>query len=244
MDREDLEWGIVNLTNRVRDINKWIMDNPQTDPNLYEMTECLMDFGNLTAMCKKFALEDAKANGDINGVDPYDIIKIPALSALSVEIRKMMKLRGVMPLDKGEKYDGFRTVDSDFGFKIIHSPFFQQNKDAANFLNDIYYMSISGSFVGEDVLGNEGFKKKKATFSKIAGVSLYLWQQSKNNVNFIYNNRSEFEFMSRGLQDVEQLYSEAGLQYYEGGTTIKNMLDSIKKYMHFDEDTDTRKKEY
>ena len=211
------------------------MDNPQTDPNLYEMTECLMEFGNLSAWCKKIVLDEAKARGEANGVNPYDIIKVQALNDLSAEIRKMLKLRGVLPLDKGESFEGFATVDTDFGFKIVDSPFFKQNKDATHLLEDTYYMAISGSYVGESVLGKEGFKKKKQTFSRIAGVSLYLWQQSQKNVDFHYDNRFEFESMKRGLQDVNQLYEEAGLSYYEGGEVIGNMFKNIEGYTHFDE---------
>ena len=232
MDRESLERMALGLGIRVDNINRWIESNPNTDPNLYEMTECLMDFGNITALFKKVIIAEESAKG--NTVSNYDIIKDETLMRLSEKARRMMKLRGLLPLDKEEKAEGFPLVDAEHGFSRVESPFFDQNKDAAHFLDDIYYLSLIGSYPGADILGEEGFEDKKRVFARVAGVSLYVWQESQKDPNFSYGNKAEFEEMETGIKRLKQLFDEVGVYYYEGGSSLDDMFEGIKKHSKFD----------
>lgn len=222
MDREELEWMAEELTTRIQGINNWIMENPNTDPNMYEMTECLMEFGNICSLFR-----DSLGNT----VSNYDVIKEANLPKLSTEVRKMLKLRGVKNLDKNEELTAdFSVKEGNLGFEKVDSEFFEQNKDAQNFLNDIYYQAITGVYVGEGTLGKEGFKEKEKVFTKIAAINLYVWQESKKDLNFSYDNAMEYSQVKGAFERLQKSFEEVGVYYYEGGESINNMFNSIKEY--------------
>ena len=130
--------------------------------------------------------------------------------------------------------DFINFLDSDDiwdyeAFQYILS-FFEQNKDAQNFLNDIYYQAITGSYVGEGTLGKEGFKEKEKVFTKIAAINLYVWQESKKDLNFSYDNAMEYSQVKGAFERLQKSFEEVGVYYYEGGESINNMFNSIKEY--------------
>lgn len=232
MNKEYLEEMAFRLGNRIDNINRWIEANPETDPNLYEMTECLMEFGNITSLYRNAMRAAESENG--NTINNYDVIKEETLQSLSEKVRRMMKLRGLVPLDKDEKAEGFKLVDAEHGFSRVESPFFDQNGDVTKFLNDIYYLSITGSYQGADVLGNEEFEEKKRVFARIAGVYLYTWQESQKDLNFTYGNEAEYAEMSNGFAHIKEVLDEVGVYYFEGGNSLDNMFEAIKGYCNFD----------
>ena len=81
MDREELEWMAEELTTRIQGINNWIMENPNTDPNMYEMTECLMEFGNICSLFR-----DSLGNT----VSNYDVIKEATIDKVFAAIDKKL----------------------------------------------------------------------------------------------------------------------------------------------------------
>ena len=229
MERKDISWKAEELIARVENINKWITDNPNTDPNMYEMTECLMDFGNVCALYKELIFNEERAQG--NRISEYDIIKMENLPRLKEQICNMMKLRGLISLNRNEEVNSeFSLKDANHGFQIIDSEYFNQNKDAANFLNDIYYRAITGGFTGEDVLGKENFEEKKYIFSKIAAINLYVWQESKKDLNFSYENVIEYQQVRDGFERLKGMFEEYGVYQYEGGDSIDKMFEEVKQY--------------
>lgn len=229
MDRKDIEWKAEELIARVAGINQWISENPKTDPNMYEMTECLMEFGNICALYKKLIFDEELAKG--NKISEYDIIKMGSLPRLETQIRKMMKLRGLIPLNRNEEVNSeFSLKDANHGFEIIDSEYFSQNKDAADFLKDIHYLAITGGFTGEDTLGKENFEEKKYIFSKIAAIHLYVWQESKKDLNFSYENVGEYRQVRDGFDGIKKMFEEYGVYHYEGGDSIDKMFEEVKQY--------------
>ena len=229
MDREDIEWEAEELIARVAGINQWISENPKTDPNMYEMTECLMEFGNICALYKKSVFDEELAKG--NKVSEYDIIKMGNLPRLEAQIRQMMKLRGLVPLNKNEEVNSeFALKDANHGFQIVDSEYFSQNKAAADFLKDVHYLAITGGYTGEDVLGKENFKEKKKVFAKIAAINLYVWQESKKDLNFSYDNVGEYKQVKKAFDRLKGTLEEYGVYYYEGGDSIDKMFEEVKQY--------------
>lgn len=52
--------GTQDITNRFNGINSWIENNMNTDPNLYEMVDCLVDYGTLAATNSANDMNEAK----------------------------------------------------------------------------------------------------------------------------------------------------------------------------------------
>ena len=52
---EEIKRKAQNLKNRVAGINNWIQGNPQvTDPNMYEYTQVLVEFGEILAQADEY----------------------------------------------------------------------------------------------------------------------------------------------------------------------------------------------
>lgn len=224
MNLDDLKKRIGDLTTRLENINQWIMEKPCSDPNLYEMTECLMDFGNLTDLWNYYVILN-----DTSSYCPKEIIHDPNLEKLIIEVCKMMKLRGVMPLDEGEEYKGFSIIDTEFGFKIVDSPFFQENEEAACLIRNIYDLSINGNYIGERILGIKGFNEKKSFFTSVAGVSCYIWQQRQYNAEYKYDDKEEFCMMKKNYKRFRNILKEANIYFYEGEDAINKMYNNIEE---------------
>lgn len=229
MHLEDLKWEIEELTTKMCNINDWIQDNLNTDPNLYEMTECLMEYGNIVSQCKQILFNEAKAKGE--EFSEYDVIKLANLYALEREARRMLKLRGLISLDDKDNLDEDIDIrEESNGTKYIRSPFFENNESAAHFIKDIHYLAVSGGYVGEDTIGKEGFKKKKEVFTKILGVRLYIWQESQKDLEFLFSNEIEYKIITKGMEELRDILDP---YYYEGGEDIDKMIDEIKENSTF-----------
>lgn len=233
MNIEELNNESSMLLARLRNINEWINQNPNTDPNLYEMTDCLMQYAHLSSLYMTLLfqgdpiyIEDQGQERRANG---YDILKLTPLGDVDVEIRRMMKLRGVIPFDKDEALpDGFHTVSDSFaGYPIVESNFFEENENARDLLQNLRYFAITGGY-GYGV-GEEDFSMKKDLLCKIAGVYNFIWQMKRDNPDFEFDNVGEMNFINDGLA-----YFDGMTPFVcEGEDIVSSMVSSIRDHYKY-----------
>ena len=76
---------------------------------------------------------------------------------------------------------------------------------------------------------------KKNVYAKIAGVTLYIWQEVKENPEFTYSNEDEYMLLEQGWDSLMKLFKKKSIAYeFECREVIEHMLDFIKKHADFD----------
>ncbi len=79
---------------------------------------------------------------------------------------------------------------------------------------------------------------KKEVLCKTAGVYFYIWQVKRNELDYQYDNKEEFEKLTtdyniyKGTSGVQERKTRADNSYYEGpqfGEVVEDMLTSINK---------------
>lgn len=235
MNMEDLNYELEILLARLKNINAWITENPKTDPNLYEMTDCLMQYAHLSSLYMTLLFQGdpiyIEEDGKKRRANGYDILKITDLGKLDVEIRRMLSLRGVMTLDKDEKLpDGFSIVSDSFaGYPIVESKFFEENENAKDLLMNLRYFAITGGY-GYGV-SEEDFSSKKDLVCKIAGVYNFIWQMKRDNPDFCFDNGYEMHF----IDDTMESFSKEDF-VCEDADIIFGMVDYIRVNSIFRQD--------
>lgn len=228
MERNELERRANRLYREVEEINRWVMENPDTDPNLYQMVDCLMEYWYIRSFYLYYLfMKPTKKH-------PDSPVLIPFFDYLNNEMCKMLKLRGIIPLDKEDNYKGFSVEELEDGSRIVKSEFFEQNPEMIQFLIDIRYLAIIGAYPGSK-LTDADFDMKKNVYAKIAGVTLYIWQEVKENPEFTYSNEDEYMLLEQGWDSLMKLFKKKSIAYeFECREVIEHMLDYIKKYANFD----------
>lgn len=211
----------------MRSINSWIKNNPNTDPNLFEMTDNFMEFGNLVSYYTDEVYKEKSKNDNMfssHAVMPFVYENHPIILDLDNEVRLMMQYRGASSFGKKKEdlFVNFQKEQADNGLFFVKSDFFSENNMIANFLRDIHYSALTNSFDGENKIGKENFAIKKRTLAKLAGVYLYIWQEKQKNSNFVYDNESEFKMLQDGIDCLEDLNLDIFGKY------VNYMFDYIK----------------
>ena len=228
MERNELKRRANRLWREVEGINRWIMNNPDTDPNLYQMVDCLMEYWYIRSFYLYYLFEKPTKK------HPDSPVQIPFFDYLSYEMCKMLKLRGIIPLDKEDNYKEFPVEELEDGSRIVKSEFFEQNPEIVQFLIDLQYLAIIGAYPGSK-LTEANFDTKKHVYAKIAGVTLYIWQKVKENPEFTYSNKCEYMLLEQGWDYLMELYEKKSIAYeFESREIIEHMLDYIKKHADFD----------
>lgn len=228
MERNELERRVNQLYREVEGINRWVMENPDTDPNLYQMVDCLMEYWYIRSFYLYYLFEKPTKK------HPDSLVQIPFFDYLNDEMCKMLKLRGIIPLDKNDNYKGFSVEELEDGSRIVKSEFFEQNPEMIQFLIDIRYLAIIGAYPGSK-LTEANFDTKKHVYAKIAGVTLYIWQKVKENPEFTYSNKYEYMLLEQGWDYLMELFKKKSIAYeFECREVIEHMLDYIKKHADFD----------
>ena len=228
MERNELERRANRLYREVEEINRWVMENPDTDPNLYQMVDCLMEYWYIRSfyLCYLFEKPTKK--------HPDSPVQIPFFDYLSYEMCKMLKLRGIIPLDKEDNYKEFPVEELEDGSRIVKSEFFEQNPEIVQFLIDLQYLASIGAYPGSK-LTRANFDTKKHVYAKIAGVTLYIWQKVKENPEFTYSNKCEYMLLEQGWDYLIKKKKKKSIAYeFECREVIEHMLDFIKKHADFD----------
>ena len=228
MERKELERRANQLYREVEGINRWVMENPDTDPNLYQMVDCLMEYWYIRSFYLYYLFEKPTKK------HPDSPVLIPFFDYLNNEMCKMLKLRGIIPLDKEDNYKEIPVEELEDGSRIVKSEFFEQNPEIVQFLIDLRYLAIIGAYPGSK-LTEANFDMKKHVYAKIAGVTLYIWQKVKENPEFTYSNKYEYMLLEQGWDYLMELFKRKSIAYeFECREVIEHMLDYIKKHADFD----------
>ena len=221
MNLEELEEKAIDLANRFKEINNWIENNKDTDPNFYEMIDALVEYGSLTAEFNNYYKETGYPTvHDSNGERKAESYDMPVLSEnlkkVQDEVYKMFRLRSKSPFFKDEIANKFATdlsVESTIGNYII-----PENKEIA--------------------------EKKKQVLRKVAGVYFYIWQVKQTNPNYQYDNVTEWEELQENYKEYKEAVGNEIEKSYEGkvlysgpqfGGDIEKMFDVIEKNYKFSE---------
>ena len=221
MNLEELEEKSIDLANHFKEINNWIENNKDTDPNFYEMIDTLVEYGSLTAEYNNYYKENGYPTiHDSNGERKAESYDMPTLSTnlkkVQDEVYKMFRLRSKNSFFKDEVAKEFTsdlTVESTIGNYII-----PENKEIA--------------------------EKKKQILRKVAGVYFYIWQVKQTNPNYQYDNVAEWEELQRNYTEYKEAVGNEIEKSYEGkilysgpqfGEDIERMFDVIEKNYKFSE---------
>lgn len=212
MSIEEMNTNAYDLSERYKNINNFIKNNPNTDPNFCEMVDCIVDFGVLLSNYNFYyenngypELEEGKA------ATHYDISKfVPEVKNAQDNLNEMLRLR--------EKSDFFL----DF--------------TAKKFMIELVYRCEVGEY---NVPYDPDLASiKKEVLCKTAGIYFYIWQVKRNELDYQYDNQVEFTNL---IEEYEVYKGSSGIQerkvnldntYYEGpqfGEIIEDMLTSINK---------------
>ncbi len=214
---EELDERAFQLINRFRGINGWIENNKDTDPNFFEMTDCLTEYASLASeyydCCEKSGyITDTYGDDELGASKRYELLsEFNTLNEVRDEVYKMFTLRN----------------DSDFF----------EDREAKEFSDNLMIQATIGSYNNPE--DDRIAEIKKFVLKKVAGVYFYIWQVKQSNPNYQYDNVSEW----KELQEAYREYKEAvgkeetkgdysGPQY---GKEIENMFTVIEKNYKFSE---------
>ena len=195
MDNYPVE-KIMAINKKVEGVLKYIKENPNSDPNLYE----LMELAILTSI----AFAGVKNYGAYMGLDKENGYKYAQnhseLSRLRSNFSKMYHTRME------------HLVDSNRGLRVTEdSPLYKWIEDT------VQPMWTYSRIKWIELDTEEGIKKKEALCS-LAGVGLYVKQrkrdlQKSSEKNVIYNNGAELSRLKWLLKGIDVKY--AGDRYVE-----------------------------
>lgn len=109
---------VINATNRIAGINKWIKDNPDvTAPNMYEITDCMIEVGEAFNKKLKCYGKDVVRNYNISTIDDEN-------KNCTKQFLEMLKLREA-------------GIDD----------FLKSNKSASKLFNELYDTTLEGHYI-------------------------------------------------------------------------------------------------
>ena len=221
MNLEELEEKAIDLNNRFRGINNWIENNINTDPNFYEMTDCMVEYGKLAKLYDNYYKENGypKIDTGTEKIDAshYELVLVtPKLKEAQQELSKMWKLRG-------------------------NSLFFK-DEVAKKFISELSMRTqIAEYIIPED---KEIDKLKKEILCKTAGIYFYIWQVKQTNPDYQYDNVEEWNHLLQAYEIYKDTVgTEIGIETegYEGpqfGRELEKMHEVINnnyKYSNVEE---------
>ena len=225
---KELILKVSDLKIRIERINHWIQENPQiTDPNMYEYTQVVVEFGELLKEADDFY----KKNGYPENIDSqgghYEIpYKVAEFNEVNEEIKKLVKLRNLN--NRGEN----------------STHIFTSLPEVREFLTELERRVYSSEYIVPKDL--EIKKLKKVILCKCMGIAFYIWNTKRNEPEYIYDNKAEFEMLQEmyntyAVEEGNQIVKhDANGNTYEGpqfGDVIENIMKYINKnYIYGQED--------
>ncbi len=208
-----------NLSERIEKINNRIKNNPNTDPNFYEIMDCEVELGKVFSnMGNYYSLMGYPERQENNAKMPntYTHYEIFRFDQHAKEVND--KLKEMITLRSPE----MRKVFDDIP-EIYH-----------------LYEQVSGSNLSADYDDPKGNMSeiKKEILCKSVSIPFYIWQERRTNPDFQYDNTAEFD----ALKEMYALYSaQVGTQVthkradgtvYQGpqfGEEIESLISVIEK---------------
>lgn len=206
--------GYVNADGEHIDgIIDWINKNPDTDPNVYEIMDCNVQFAEILAELRKHYVK----NGEIPATSPN---AVPYMIAFHPEIEECYYVLETM--------DELRDTDNH--------PFFT-TLEAQEMYYSVKYCQDSASYVLPQDTAMQRIKRE--VLCKSMSVPFYIWQEHRTNPNYQYDNKTEFE----GMKEAFALYeaSEEPCQFLPLVFNLHNKIEKDYKYSTQDKENKTIK---
>lgn len=193
---EEINKQAEALANRFKGINSWIEANKDTDPNFYEMIDCMVEYGKLAKLYDKYyqktgypTYEDGSEEKEATH---YNLTLVsPKLKEAQSELAKMWSLRE-------------------------NSPFFT-DETVRKFISELSMRTYIAEYnVPED---KETERLKKEILCKTAGIYFYIWQVKQTNPDYQYDNEEEWNNLLQAYEiykdtvGVEVIYSTDKKEY-------------------------------
>lgn len=158
----------------VSGIIDWIKSNPNTDPNIYEIMDCNIEYAEILAALKAYYEQTG-----------YPII-IDKGEQRKATIQDLPKLHSVL----GNCF--FALAELDDLRDIEHHPFCNE-KEAHSMYCAIKTSQLELNYI---LATDPGLRKiKKEILCKSMSVAFYIWQTKRTEPNYQYDNMTEFEEM-------------------------------------------------
>ncbi len=204
------------LATRMEGINSWIKDNPDTDPNFYEIMDCYVDVGQMLSHMGEYYEENGyPKKTEENSYTHYEIFRFDEHAKKAFDqLEEMLTLRN-SGIDQV-----LRDVPeiSDIWKKISYSVVSAEYEVPQGFLADI----------------------KKQILCKSVSIPLYIWQEKRQNPDFRYTNIDELNDLKEKY-DFYKLQSENHTPQF--GEEIENLISYIAKSSEYaTEDSDNIRK--
>ena len=219
MKKEEINAMADSLSERIEGINTWIKNNPNTDPNFYEIMDCKVEIGKVFSnMDRYYNVMGYPERQEHKGRMPYSYThyEIPLFDQHAKKVD-----------DKYNEMINLRNPEMGKVFDDIPEIF------------DLFQEVGMRTFIAEydDPKGNMS-KIKKEILCKSVSIPFYIWQERRTNPDFQYDNTAEFD----ALKEMYALYSaQVGIQItndhadgtvYQGpqfGEQIESLISFIEK---------------
>lgn len=216
MTIKQIEEKLNSLSNRIEGINTWIKNNPQvTDPNVYEIMDCNVQYGELVAELVAYYNEFGwpeinESTGDM---------MLEKNWPRSARVADLPHLHPGL----GNCFLGLCTMETLREFPI--HPFIQEKEVYAMYAA-IRMRQLAGTYVLPAT--EEDKRIKRELLCKSMSVPFYIWQVHRTEPDYQYDNESEFTSM----KEMFALYSssETPCQFEEQISNLFAKIESDYKY--------------
>ena len=204
---EEINKQAEALTNRFRGINSWIEANINTDPNFYEMVDCMVEYGKLVKQYDKYYQKAGyptfdNGSEEVSATHYHLALVSPKLKEAQSELSKMWDLRR-------------------------KSPFFE-DEIVREFTNELSLRAkIAEYYVPED---KEIERIKKEVLCKTAGIYFYIWQVKQTNPDYKYDNEAEWNNLLQAYEIYKDAAKYVGPQFGKELEKMHAVINENYKY--------------
>lgn len=192
------------LNNEFTGIDNWIKNNPDTDPNLYQMMESVYKFGKLSSTYEyyydKYQIKEKPSKSEFIDEDgnKHKVGDLGFIGPMTSGIAEAMRQDRLYNNPKNVYLTKAKeSLEKMKELRYSHDLF--ANEAAKELYDTVYNDAINGYFDMESEKANE---LKKEVLRKLGGVINYIHQvQTKENPSYLYDNKEEFETLQRNFKE-------------------------------------------
>lgn len=224
MNLEQTIEKLTNLIDRIRGyvnadgehvdgIIDWISKNPDTDPNVYEIMDCNVQFAEILAELRAHYVKKGEIPATAQNSVPYMIAFHPEIEECYYVLETMDELRDT------DNHQFFKTPEA---YEMYQS---------------IKYCQDTASYV---LPQDEVMRRiKREVLCKSMSVPFYIWQVHRNTPDYKYDNKKEFEAMKEAFALYE--VSEEPCQFLPLVFNLHNKIEKDYKYSTQDKENKIKK---
>ena len=180
MNLKSLNDNIEEVHNNVKNVLNYIIDNPDSDPNAYEMNEIMTNVNRI--------IYDSRNNVDV----PFDISQDPKFQTFMEDFKSMMDIR----ISQLEPCEGRLVTSKDDSLYTYLNNMYSEIKDP-NKYDKIKYKTNSVKNVYSMACGiNLYFRQNLKNFKEAGKESI------------IYDNENEYNLLCKKVQDIRNSESK------------------------------------